>query len=251
MKVTKLAPSVIYVENVVTEHKEFLSEIDCVDKSKTIFPDWQKWIDGGPVKIDLEDGTSTWIWQPDEVNCFRGYKKFVDWDYTINKSNLIWPRVEITAGHSSNHAVCLETIEKINTPYIEALKVWSDITKLPIPEVITKNYIIKKYRVDGIIHSHVDRNYDDPDSTQDWTALIYLTDDYEGGELIFDDLDIELKPSAGSIVFFPCDLYHRTNSIISGDKVFIFMYIHSKYGVSTSEGESSQRLTLHRNESNV
>lgn len=47
-------------------------------------------------------------------------------------------------------------------------------------------------------------------------ALAYLTDDYEGGEIYFPELDISIKPKAGSILLFDSDLEHGVNAVKSG-----------------------------------
>ena len=90
---------------------------------------------------------------------------------------------------------------------------------------------------------HVDKNVDNPDNSMDWTALIYLNDDYEGGEVVFDDLGIELKPSAGSVIFFPCLEKHFVNRVVDGTKSYIFLFIHLDVGISTALGEKYQALT--------
>jgi hypothetical protein len=49
-------------------------------------------------------------------------------------------------------------------------------------------------------------------------CLFYLNDDYEGGELYFPNQNIEFKPKAGSLYFFPGDRYfvHGVKEIKSG-----------------------------------
>jgi hypothetical protein len=40
------------------------------------------------------------------------------------------------------------------------------------------------------------------------SAVMYLNDDYESGEIHFPDFDVLIKPQAGSIVIFPSDVMH-------------------------------------------
>lgn len=53
-----------------------------------------------------------------------------------------------------------------------------------------------------------------------YSALIYLNDDYEGGELSFKLHDLELKPSRGSLVMFPgsCMYLHEVKEIQKGSR---------------------------------
>lgn len=52
------------------------------------------------------------------------------------------------------------------------------------------------------------------------SAVLYLNDDYNGGELAFPNHDIVVKPSAGSIIMFPSvePYVHDPRNVISGEK---------------------------------
>lgn len=41
------------------------------------------------------------------------------------------------------------------------------------------------------------------------SAVLYLNDDYEGGETFFPDFDLEVKPATGKIAFFLSGLSHK------------------------------------------
>ena len=52
------------------------------------------------------------------------------------------------------------------------------------------------------------------------SAVGYLNDDYEGGELIFPRFDLKIKPEPGDLVVFPSTFIyeHSSEPIINGDK---------------------------------
>lgn len=52
----------------------------------------------------------------------------------------------------------------------------------------------------------------------DYGSVIYLNDDYDGGEIYFPDQDIDFKPKAGTVVFFPSNnmFIHGVREILSG-----------------------------------
>jgi len=88
-----------------------------------------------------------------------------------------------------------------------------------------KNMSLKIYDwVPGcIISEHVDKlPYPDDDKTQgirpDITGLLYLTDDYVGGEICFLNSKICLKPKAGSFLMFKSEISHSVNRFISGTR---------------------------------
>ena len=55
------------------------------------------------------------------------------------------------------------------------------------------------------------------------SAVGYLNDDYEGGELIFPRFDLKIKPEPGDLVVFPSTFIyeHSSEPIINGDKYSI------------------------------
>jgi predicted 2-oxoglutarate/Fe(II)-dependent dioxygenase YbiX len=67
-------------------------------------------------------------------------------------------------------------------------------------------------------------------------ANLYLTDDFEGGELYFPKLGVTIKPKAGQLVLFPGghEYSHGVSKITSGKRIVLF-----------SPLTSPQRLLLH------
>jgi hypothetical protein len=55
------------------------------------------------------------------------------------------------------------------------------------------------------------------------TGLVYLNNDYEGGEINFITQDLTLKPDAGDLVMFPGNLHyaHEVKEITSGERFTI------------------------------
>lgn len=53
-----------------------------------------------------------------------------------------------------------------------------------------------------------------------YTMVMYLNDDYEGGEINFPNHDVQIKPKAGSLVMFPAtgEFIHEVKPILSGTR---------------------------------
>jgi predicted 2-oxoglutarate/Fe(II)-dependent dioxygenase YbiX len=71
---------------------------------------------------------------------------------------------------------------------------------------------ILRYRVNSYYRAHADSDELNPDTRRwekihdrDLSLLIYLDNDYEGGELAFPNFDFRLRPRAGMLVIFPSD----------------------------------------------
>ena len=232
MKVTELSGGVIYIEDAITLHKEFMSAIEEEDihiKTNNIIPQWSKWNDGKPV-----DG----LWTETDS---KGFKKKIDWDYSINYENKKWPRLSVDKYHSPGHLVAYDIIKMVDEPYKKALDIWCERTGNSNLDWATKNYTIKKYAEGKQIAPHTDRDNDHDINTFDWTALIYLQEGVSGGDVVFNNLGHRISPKAGSILFFPSDETHMAEPVY-GSKCFIFLYIQSKYNFSHAIEENFQHI---------
>lgn len=78
---------------------------------------------------------------------------------------------------------------------------------------------ISKYQKGAEMGPHVDWHGDTMVEPL-MSAVLYLNDDYEGGELDFPDLGVTIKPKAGSIIIFPsvAPFYHQSLIVKSGFK---------------------------------
>ena len=56
------------------------------------------------------------------------------------------------------------------------------------------------------LKSHIDQT---TDPSVRYSGVLYLNDDYTKGEIFFNNLGIELKPKAGSLLVFPGDTEHE------------------------------------------
>lgn len=49
-------------------------------------------------------------------------------------------------------------------------------------------------------------------------VILYLNDDFEGGELYYKDIDLTYKPRAGSVIIHNADYYHEVLPVTSGTR---------------------------------
>ncbi len=75
---------------------------------------------------------------------------------------------------------------------------------------------ISKYVDGGGIGAHRDVNISEEDGN--YTVIIYLNDEYDGGELGFPDLNIEIKPKSGDMLVFPNSYLHYAKESWNGAK---------------------------------
>jgi hypothetical protein len=230
MIVHQLSKDILYIENAFEKAQEFVNKIEEFEEQKemhTVIPGWEDWRDGEPYQD--ENGK----WQTSYHDYAKGKQKLFNWNRSSTFFNRIWPIPEDSFTDYA-HQKSSPVIDLIHKPYLEVLDIWYSKTGHNKLDYVSKNYTLKKYNTGGDIDIHVDKNIDDKHSTMDYTALFYLTDNYDGGEIEFPDINIKLKPSAGSALIFPTTMPHRALEVLAGDKYFIFMYIHTKFGHTTS-----------------
>jgi hypothetical protein len=58
------------------------------------------------------------------------------------------------------------------------------------------------------------------------SAVVYLNNDFTGGDLVFPGIDYRYKPDIGDCVIFPSDLIHRhyVDSVFSGNRVSLAIW---------------------------
>lgn len=89
-----------------------------------------------------------------------------------------------------------------------------------------EDFGVLKY--EGTTGDHYDAHYDGGPSNNRWiSAIIYLNDNYEGGELEFVHFGAKIKPKVGSIVIFPSNYAysHIAHTVKSGTKYAVVTFI--------------------------
>jgi len=93
---------------------------------------------------------------------------------------------------------------------------------------------ILRYTDDGFLPAHQDQGV----SSRVLSAVTYLNDDYEGGEIEFVNSNVRIKPPAGSIIFFPSNfLYvHEVHKMTSGQRYALPYWFHNREIIVESDG---------------
>jgi hypothetical protein len=102
-----------------------------------------------------------------------------------------------------------------------AMRTYAELVSAPVSS--SHHYVglewlghISKYTKGGVATSHTDEDIHDDNGM--CTVIVYLNEGYEGGEVGFDDFDVEIKPSSGDILIFPCHYYHYGAEVLSDYK---------------------------------
>lgn len=93
---------------------------------------------------------------------------------------------------------------------------------------------VLKYEKSGFLPKHSDHGK----SSRVLSVLLYLNDDYEGGEISWPDISLTLKPEAGSIVYFPSNYVftHEVAPITNGVRYALPNWFHNRKERYESDG---------------
>ena len=90
--------------------------------------------------------------------------------------------------------------------------------------------ILREYNTGSKMFEHSDiYSYVKKDGehvTTSLTAILYLNDDYVGGEINFVHDDFFAKPQAGSMFVFPSNKQHEVLEITRGDRYMVQTYVY-------------------------
>lgn len=102
---------------------------------------------------------------------------------------------------------------------------------------------IKNIEPPQFLYYNVGGKYDVHNDSEDWvngrltrvcerdvTILVYLNDDYEGGELEFPDWGCTFKPKAGTLIAFPSyiEFTHRVHPVTKGERFNLVSWISTQ-----------------------
>lgn len=215
MKSTILEKNIFYYENIVDDPRRVVEAIEQTEKEDcdNLISKWQPWnsYDGKPYNY----GTQKTVYP-------LGIKKFKN-ENTKNAEYIF---------------------EKISNAFYRASKHYSiNLLEGKDPNLFLR-FDIKKYKTGANMGTHADQVEVVKDPK--YSLVMYLNDDYDGGEISFtikdnlsklkstsldyeiDKLDSEvaIKPSAGSIVMFPSfpPYHHTAHTVKSGYKYMITVF---------------------------
>jgi hypothetical protein len=120
-------------------------------------------------------------------------------------------------------------LEDIHQNYFEwlRLEIKAAIEQAFGREVKTNSTHAQKWPVGSFARWHSDNSDIDgnPSAWSDnkFASILYLNDDYEGGELIFRDYDLNVKLKKGSLIVFPGGIenIHRVEEVRAGNRLTV------------------------------
>jgi hypothetical protein len=149
------------------------------------------------------------------------------WEYYTNKGG-----GETIIGRSTHIHMGTDMHSNIMKPFFKCI---SEYCKRNVLDFTDKNVgqsplILREYNTGSKMSEHSDiYSYVKKDGkpvTPSLTAILYLNDDYTGGEINFVHDNFCVKPKAGSMFVFPSNKQHEVLEITSGNRYMTQTYIY-------------------------
>lgn len=196
----KYADKILYYKNAIPGLYDLIKDLDeyqeqYSDKSSWIGP-WQEWTASDGPDVYGEYRVGTYKNPPGVSDVLHEYSEY------DQKSRTIAISVK-------------EAIDSLARDY-------SANTDTPNIGYLKDAFFIRKYNTGIGMGAHADV-YPRDDNQTTLSAVIYINDDYTGGQIFFPEFDLEIKPEAGSILFFPPteDYLHEAKPVGAGRKLMI------------------------------
>lgn len=173
--------------------------------------------------------------------CRRWRRDFMDQPTTAATVNQVDPKTGRTAKVVDDQRVTeavplervkTEVVKQVSLAYRDAVTPFfnAQLDTFSAPSVL-------KYLPGGKYDAHADSEHWDHAGEQwvksmdrDYSLLLYINDDYEGGALYFPNFDIRIQPKSGMLVAFPSDhrYLHTAEPLQSGERFVVVSWANDK-----------------------
>ena len=149
------------------------------------------------------------------------------WEYYTNKGG-----GETIIGRASILHKGEEFHTKATKAFLDCVSEYSSCNGLSFKDdnVGTDWLLVREYNTGSKMSAHNDAysyvKKDGQPVKPSLTAILYINDDYTGGEIDFIHDDVKIKPKAGSMVVFPSDKQHEVLEILSGNRYMPQTYVY-------------------------
>jgi hypothetical protein len=193
MQYQELALGVVYYKNIIKDPNELINKIESLEEKRSLQKDYRS----------------------------QSVKPWQSWDYDHgNKEKTIFcwqkflPKPEDIDINDYFYKEQYEISSQLFNGLEDGLKHYFSLYPYAEKNIKSREKTMHLLRYDKT--GHLPAHQDQGISTRVLSVLLYLNDDYEGGEIEFRHSGLKFKPEAGSVLFFPSN----------------FLYVHEVYPVT-------------------
>lgn len=106
--------------------------------------------------------------------------------------------------------------------YVDVLENYNEFSFFKKIELTTT----PRYMRVQCVNNTIDMNLEPHIHRWHWTFIVFLNDNFEGGELVLDNITI--KPKKNQMVIVPGSIPHYVKNVISGDRYSLVSFLDNK-----------------------
>lgn len=122
-----------------------------------------------------------------------------------------------------------ETLIRPYTDFVSLIKYRNfNFSSDDVPEEFAKSNYIMSPHSDDISYDLSEKDLKERKSFVSQGIVIFINDDFEGGEVVYVNKDISIKPKAGTLICHPGtkEYSHAVNKFYNGDRIIASMFVH-------------------------
>lgn len=150
-----------------------------------------------------------------------------DWNFYTNNGggSTIVGRFTIVRDDQESYSKVLEVFESCLNEYIK-----ENNLNINLSHMGNEYWLFREYNAGSVMSAHSDAysyvTKDGQPVKPYLTIILYMNDDYEGGEINFIHDGVCISPKPASVVIFPSNLQHEVLTIKSGNRYMTQTYVY-------------------------
>lgn len=121
-------------------------------------------------------------------------------NFINNYDETSWVKEPWTTERTPKESIPEEIVELLKKIFQTSRLKCMDYYDIELSDEFRGDYIIRRWSVGSKMRPHVDT---DAQKHLHIICMYYPNDDYDGGEIVFPDYDLKIKPKSNSLVMFP------------------------------------------------
>jgi hypothetical protein len=191
-----------------------------------ILDNLESWLDSIETISHVKKRDDIWVYE----NAFNDSEGIID---QLLKSGIVPNDLISQSGTITGKDYTIDSnthiFNQLNKCVLKAVSEFAEFHGVPMEDIEDKHnaFSVRIYLPGLSMSPHTDTKFDTPEMVNGIepfaTVCLYLSENYEGGEIGFPEIDFYLKPKAGTLVIFKGNTLHEVKKLISGDRYLVMV----------------------------
>ena len=121
-------------------------------------------------------------------------------NFVINHDQVFWIKEPWSTERTQEGSIPKDTLELLKKIFETSRLHCMNYYEIEVGNDFLSQYLLTKWSKGSKMLPHVDT---DAQKHQHIVCMYYINDDYEGGEIVFPDYELTIKPKSNSLIMFP------------------------------------------------